>query len=105
MFFFIGGIQPREITIDKNPRLCPSCGLTRAYFKRIDHYLSLFFIPVIPVKRGHTFLKCESCGDVSNESISNGHPVIKENRKRSCGNCGRAVDPNFKYCPFCGKLL
>jgi len=62
MFFFIGGIGPRTVTLDKQARICPECGRLALYHKRIDHYLSLFFIPVFPVKRGEPFLSCEGCG-------------------------------------------
>ena len=105
MFFFIGGIQPKETTIDNNPRLCPSCGLNRAYYKRIDHYLSLFFIPILPVKKGGVFLKCDGCGSMPDEFTDTTHPVCKGNQKIACNNCGKGIKSDFKYCPFCGKLL
>ncbi len=54
MFFFIGGVQPKTITLDDSRRLCPACGLAQARLKRTDQYLSLFFIPLFPVKRGET---------------------------------------------------
>jgi hypothetical protein len=59
MFFFIGGVQPRTVIVDETPRLCPQCGLAQARLKRIDHYLSLFFIPLIPIKRGPVLLVCD----------------------------------------------
>jgi len=98
MFFFIGGIQPKTINIDKKPVLCPSCGLLRARYKRVDHYLSLFFIPVIPVKRGEPFLYCDRCGEQSGNDYIN-------SRDRYCKNCGRKLESDFTYCPFCGKSI
>ena len=47
MFFVIGGISPKIKVIDDKPMLCPVCGLAQAYFKRIDYYLNLFFIPIL----------------------------------------------------------
>lgn len=105
MFFFIGGIQPREITIDSNPGRCPSCGLHQARCIRVDHYISLFFIPLIPVKKGTPFIKCDRCGALSDPSAE--APLFTENSitGRKCAHCGRALGPDFKYCPFCGKAL
>jgi len=101
MFFFIGGIQPRTVDIDENPVLCPSCGLLRARHKRVDHYLSLFFIPVMPVKKGEPFLYCDRCG-----AQPGGQPGDYINSgNRSCKNCGRKLESDFIYCPFCGKSL
>ncbi len=67
MFFFIGGVQPKTMTLDDTPRLCPACGLAQARLKRIDHYLSLFFIPLFPVKRGEPAVICDRCGAVSSQ--------------------------------------
>lgn len=47
--------------------MCPSCGLPSAKLKRLDHYLSLFFIPIIPVKKGERFIECDRCGGLFNE--------------------------------------
>ena len=101
MFFFIGGLQPKTIDIDGKPVLCPSCGLLRAGYKRVDHYLSLFFIPLIPVKKGEPFLYCDNCGVPSRSQLSKGY----SNVTRSCKNCGRKLESDFIYCPFCGKPL
>ena len=65
MFFLIGGVQPKTVSVDDTPRLCPACGLAQARLKRIDHYLSLFFIPLFPVKRGEPVVICDRCGVVS----------------------------------------
>ena len=43
---FIAGISPKTKILDQNPRRCPLCGLHQAYYKRMDYYLSLFFIPL-----------------------------------------------------------
>ena len=102
MFFFIGGVQPKTTVVDNRPVLCPSCGLLRARYKRVDHYFSLFFIPIIPVKRGEPFLFCDRCG-VQSQDIPG--PLHKDDINRSCKNCGKKLDSDFKYCPFCGKPL
>jgi hypothetical protein len=105
MFFFIGGIQPKTVTIEDTPRLCPSCGLAQARLKRIDHYLSLFFIPLFPVKRGQPVLICDRCGAVDDPH----HPVARRASELpsavQCPSCGRPVEPSFNYCPHCGSRV
>lgn len=97
MFFFIGGIQPKTRRISSNPRPCPSCGYHAAYFKRIDSCLSLFFIPIFPVKRGDTVLICERCGAIFDEK---GRTTTDDTR---CRYCGRNLSEDFTFCPHCGK--
>ena len=105
MFFFIGGVQPKTVKLDEQPRMCPSCGLYQARLKRVDHYISLFFLPLIRVKKGIPFLLCESCGNMSSES--GGEPVSfsEFSDLNTCLNCGKPLDSKFQYCPFCGKRL
>lgn len=104
MFFFIGGIQPKTITIEKQARYCPSCGQFGVSLKRVDHYVSLFFIPLFPVKRGAPFLICDHCGTVLEEQ---GHGMGAEEYAgdQRCPSCGRKVEPDFAFCPYCGKQL
>jgi len=61
MFFFIGGVQPKTIELDEQPRICSSCGLCQARMKRVDHYISIFFLPILRIKKGEPFLLCEKC--------------------------------------------
>lgn len=105
MFFFIGGIQPRTITVDETPRLCPACGLAQARLKRIDHYLSLFFIPLFPVKRGETVLFCDRCGTISHPDQPLGRRPLPAAAEETCPSCGRPVKPEFSYCPHCGSRV
>lgn len=104
MFFFIGGIQPKTIIVDKQARSCPACGHIEVYQKRVDHYVSLFFIPLFPVKRGTPFLICENCNNILDE---HGYRMDVEQtmREKKCPYCRRHIDPNFTFCPYCGKAL
>jgi len=104
MFFFIAGIQPRTVELDASSRMCPKCGLYQTRLKRVDHYISLFFIPLFPVKRGTPFLECGSCAGVFSET---GQPWFEPARKgsRSCPSCGQPVEAVFRYCPSCGKAI
>ena len=104
MFFFIGGVQPKTVIIEKQGRLCPVCGRTELYKKRVDHYLSLFFIPVFPVKKGRAFTACNHCKTHFNEE---GSMIMTEHSggKIRCPHCGRHVEQEYTYCPYCGKGL
>lgn len=104
MFFFIGGVQPKTVRLDKQPRLCPVCGHHEVYLKRTDHYLSLFFIPLFRVKKGAPFLSCDNCRSVFDEG---GLAVHKGRNDRSlaCPYCGRALEDDFDFCPRCGKKI
>ena len=104
MFFFIGGVQPKTVPLDASPRLCPVCGLAQARLKRMDHYLSLFFIPLFPVKRGEPVLICDRCGAMSHpdRTLEAVAPVLEGNR---CSHCGFSLESNFRYCPQCGSRL
>ena len=90
MFFFIAGIQPKTVELDAPSRMCPKCGLYQAQLKRVDHYLSLFFIPLFPVKKGNPFLECRRCAGVFTES---GQPWFEPFPKGSIPLSGlRATD-------------
>jgi RNA polymerase subunit RPABC4/transcription elongation factor Spt4 len=104
MFFLIGGVQPKTILVDKQARSCPACGHFEVFLKRVDHYLSLFFIPLFPIKKGVPFLVCENCRTVFDER-GNRMGVEQTVSERRCDHCGRPVNPDFAFCPYCGKAI
>jgi len=101
--FLIAGIQPKTRRVDDNPQRCPSCGLNRAYATRVDHYLSLFFIPLLRVKRGETFLFCDNCGQPANGFRTPTPRVPPAGTDTVCVACGQSFDSSYKYCPHCGQ--
>ena len=102
MFFFIGGIQPKTVEIESQPRMCHACGLYQARLKRLDHYLSVFFIPLFPVKKGSPFLECGSCGTIAQEPGDPWHDMPESSRVQ-CHHCGNPLDAAYRFCPYCGK--
>ena len=105
MLFLIGGVQPKTVTVDETPGMCPACGLAQARLMRVDHYLSLFFIPLFPVKKGDAVLICDRCGAVSSpDGVSRG-AVQEESCRDVCLRCGYPVDRDFRYCPACGTRI
>jgi len=101
---FIAGVSPRVKVLDQNPRRCSVCGLNQAYYKRIDHYLSLFFIPILRVKKGQPFLACDSCEQMGHTSGPDFTRHSSDDR-RTCRYCGQGVTGDFKFCPYCGKRI
>ena len=101
---FIGGISPKIKIIDEKPVICPVCGLAQAYYKRVDSYLNLFFIPLFRVKKGEPFLMCERCERNVHEMGAEYEDFLNK-QDAVCPHCGRALHPEFQYCPFCGKKV
>jgi len=104
MFFFIGGVQPRTVTLSKKTSVCTVCGHPEISQKRIDHYLSLFFIPLFPLKKGIPFWVCGHCGTVYDDS---GTPLSTQrpDEKKVCPHCGRSVYADYTFCPYCGNAI
>jgi len=124
MFFLIGGLEPRREVLDPGPLPCPSCGKRAARIEQVRSYLSLFFIPLIPVRRGEPYLVCERCGAVRplRGDDAAGFPEayspetyegldqelageLEDDGPLTCAECGGPVEPEFDYCPYCGTRL
>jgi len=109
--FLIAGIQPKTTRLDDNPRTCPHCGATQAVAQRVDHYFSLFFIPLIKVKTGMPFVFCPRCQGHSTQRAGQPmpapppSPVATAALARPCPACGQHVEPAFRYCPLCGQRV
>jgi uncharacterized CHY-type Zn-finger protein len=101
---FIAGVSPKIKILDQNPRRCPICGLNQAYYKRVDHYLSLFFIPIIRVKKGEPFIMCDGCEQTLHEF---GLDYTRQHQAEAgtCRYCGKTLGGDFKFCPYCGRPL
>ena len=105
MCFFIGGVQPKKIRLDDQPRMCESCGLFQAHLYRMDDYISVFFLPIIRIKKGNPFVECEKCGFITSETEGGHKEVLKSGPINYCENCQRPIDAGFKFCPYCGRRI
>ena len=101
--FLIAGVQPKTRRIDDTPQRCPVCGLAQAYPTRVDHYVSLFFLPVVRVKQGTPFLLCEHC----RQPVEDFQPTVGGASSASpdtvCVACRKKFDAAYQYCPHCGQ--
>lgn len=102
--FLIAGVTPKTKIIDGRLRLCPVCGLARASVERVDHYFSLFFIPVLRVKTGEPFVVCRRC-ERQVDTVGSPGGVSTPERSRACVSCGSSLEKGFRYCPRCGKPI
>lgn len=115
MFFFIAGMQPKTIKLEKTDIQCPNCMRYEVYRQRQDEYFSLFFVPMARMSEGREYTACAHCqramgfGERS-DSPPPETPAPKEPPRytpyhRPCRHCGQIIEPEYSYCPFCGKKL
>jgi hypothetical protein len=103
---FIAGVAPKIKILDQNPRRCPLCNLNQAYYKRMDHYLSFFFIPILRVKKGKPFIMCDRCAQTFHASGAGGDFANQQpGEAGTCRYCGKNLDKEFKFCPGCGRRI
>jgi hypothetical protein len=101
--FLIAGVTPKIKVLDNIPKQCPVCGLHQAYYKRVDHYFNLFFIPILRVKKGEPFIMCERCERTVHEFEADDGKTWPDIKNTTCRHCGKTLDKTFEYCPYCGK--
>jgi RNA polymerase subunit RPABC4/transcription elongation factor Spt4 len=125
--FFIGifgaGKRHEEIRIINN-MVCKSCERMTAYkLIKMYNYFQIFFIPIFKWREEY-YLISKCCGSIFGLSkeqgedlekgedsvLSNLNITILEDNRSQCGklicdNCGKEVDENFDFCPYCGTKL
>jgi RNA polymerase subunit RPABC4/transcription elongation factor Spt4 len=101
--FLIAGVQPRTCKGPKTDQICPHCGLAQVHERRLDHYFSLFFIPLVRVKKGASFSWCERCQAPLAGGIDPQPGPSPD--KQVCPGCGELLDPQYRFCPYCGRSL
>lgn len=60
--FVIFGLSPKSKTIGQGIFQCPRCRSAQGYkLQKRKQCISLFFIPLIPIKRLEDLVKCNQC--------------------------------------------
>ena len=111
-------MQPKTVELEGAKRPCRSCGLNTCRQVRQDYYVSLFFIPVVPVRRGDPFWQCARCGQgCQGQGAGLVRPLAEDPKPPAqstapagaepgpCRFCGKPLDADFRYCPYCGARV
>lgn len=60
---FIAGSKYRYKTIGDGQFTCPRCGEATTYERQEGRqYLTLYFVPLVPVSKPHEIIRCTNCG-------------------------------------------
>ena len=121
--FFIGilGTDNKLKEIKKLDNLsCKTCD-SNEDIKLIKNYsyFHIFFIPIIKWNINY-YVLCDKCNSVfklkeeKGKLLEKGENVeitywdleeISTNHKNICSNCGKEVENDYTYCPFCGEKI
>ncbi|KAK1555818.1 hypothetical protein Q3G72_031729 [Acer saccharum] len=102
-FFFVGGVnqQVRQV-LKSGAGKCISCG-SSADLVEYDKVLKLFFVPVWKWPAKDPLMYCDNCNlffpPHFPKTTAHSSDVLR------CRFCDRAVEPDFRFCPFCGSSL
>ncbi|THU56375.1 hypothetical protein C4D60_Mb11t16610 [Musa balbisiana] len=110
-FFFVGGVEQQVGRVLKEGAgRCLRCGST-ADLVEYEKVLKLFFVPVWRWPGKDPAFYCRDCSFLSPHSL----PLHDDDRAATgrsglfealrCDSCSRVVDPQFRFCPFCGSAL
>ncbi|RVW17750.1 hypothetical protein CK203_071681 [Vitis vinifera] len=100
-FFFVGGLEQQVRQVLKSGAgKCINCG-SRADLVDYEKVLKLFFVPVWRWPGKEPLMHCPDCFLFFPPPTRTG-PLLDVLR---CASCGRPVESNFRFCPFCGSAL
>ncbi|KAK8476115.1 hypothetical protein V6N13_001891 [Hibiscus sabdariffa] len=104
-FFFVGGLeqQAREV-LKSGAGRCINCG-SRADLVEYDKVLKLFFVPVWRWPGKHPLMHCNSCKLFFPPALKIDSSSAAVTEALRCRSCDRLVDPEFRFCPFCGSAI
>lgn len=119
----IFGITTKQEDIEFNQfHTCEICGSYGNYEMYLTYTaFSLFFIPVLKWNRKY-YVRTRCCGSLYSVDEGVGRDIERGLRKeinpsdmtliqgnygreRRCSSCGYMVDPDYDYCPKCGREM
>lgn len=121
MFFIIGITSG---TVELGLRSCgffPCCSIrgSRALVTCVYRQFTFFFLPLFRFGKRY-FVSCPNCGAAYEINREEGRRIERDpyaeiepdsifrvagRTVRFCPNCGTQVDPDSRYCPYCGVKL
>lgn len=120
--FLIFGVTEKKKDLEFNQfHVCDVCGSYGNYeVFMVYTTLSLFFIPTIKWNKRY-YARATCCGSLYEINVEAGSDIEKgiktelkpselkliqaNKRARRCSSCGYMVDPDFDFCPKCGKEM
>ncbi|XP_059630234.1 uncharacterized protein LOC132273255 [Cornus florida] len=110
-FFFVGGVEQQVRQVLKSGAgRCIRCG-SRADLVEYEKVLKLFFVPAWKWRGKEPLMRCNNCNLFFPPSFSLPPPTDSSPPRTAvpdvlrCQFCSREVDPEFRFCPFCGSAL
>ncbi|MDH2336797.1 zinc ribbon domain-containing protein [Clostridium perfringens] len=128
--FFIGifGVENKQKEIKQLDNIyCKTCSTrTMGTLIKSYEYFHIFFIPIFRWNEKYYVMckRCNSIYEISKEkgkAIENGEinevnledmTLIQEGQvygkravKKVCPNCGKTVEGDYNYCPYCGSKI
>ncbi|WP_040215158.1 zinc ribbon domain-containing protein [Clostridium polynesiense] len=120
--FFIGifGIESKQKEIGMLEDLgCKSCSRKSLKIIKVYNYFHFFFIPLFKWNKSY-YAVCKTCGAIydipreKGEGIEKGYKDLinywdlkfsehSESIQHTCEKCGKKLEQNFLYCPYCGE--
>lgn len=76
--------------------ICPTCfSKTSTCYRRNSVWISIFLVPILPIRRYRPYLSCSLCEN----SLT---PSEKDSDISTCPICTNVVPCKFVYCTKCG---
>uniref|UniRef100_A0A7C8YMF6 Zinc-ribbon 15 domain-containing protein n=1 Tax=Opuntia streptacantha TaxID=393608 RepID=A0A7C8YMF6_OPUST len=108
-FFFVGGLEQQAgQVLKRGVGRCINCG-SNLNLVEYEKVLKLFFVPVWRWPGKEPLLHCPNCNIIYPQSFSLPPPpppsseVVPEVLR--CHSCGRNIEAEYSFCPFCGVAL
>ncbi|XP_060673170.1 uncharacterized protein LOC132803733 [Ziziphus jujuba] len=111
-FFFYGGVEQQIRQVLKyGAGRCIACR-SPADLVEYEKVLKAFFVPVWRWPGKDPAMYCNNCKLFFPESYSLPHhpnseplPPPADSESLRCRFCDRVVEPDFRFCPFCGSAM
>jgi hypothetical protein len=109
-FFFAGGVEQQVRQVLKyGAGRCIECR-SPADLVEYEKVLKLFFVPVWRWQGKEPVMYCNNCNLFFPRSYSLPPPPPPTadsavSAVLRCRSCDQAVEPDFRFCPFCGSAL